>query len=83
MSNHSNSKEPACNADLGLIPGFGRSPGERNDNPLQYACLENFMDRAAWGVHRVAESDVTEQLTLSLFTVAYVQAHVKRLRKTH
>ena len=27
----SDSKEPACNArDLGLIPGLGRSPGERN-----------------------------------------------------
>ena len=33
-----------------------------------------------WG-HK--ESDTTEQLTLSLFTVAYVQAQVKRLRKTH
>ena len=65
MSNHSDSKGPACNAgNLGLIPGFGRFPGERNDNPLQYSCLENFMDRAAWGVHSVAESDVTEQLTL-------------------
>ena len=30
-------KESACNAeDLGLIPGSGRSPGERNGNPLQY-----------------------------------------------
>jgi len=27
----------ACNAgDPGLIPGSGRSPGERNGNPLQY-----------------------------------------------
>ena len=31
-------KESACNAgDLGLIPGLGRSPGEENDNPLQYS----------------------------------------------
>ena len=30
-----------CNAgDPGLIPGFGRSPGEGNDYPLQYSCLE-------------------------------------------
>ena len=28
-----------------LIPGLGRSPGEGNDNPLQYSCLENLMDR--------------------------------------
>ena len=30
--------------DLGLIPGLGRSPGERNGNPLQNSCLENAMD---------------------------------------
>ena len=30
--------------DLGLIPGWGRTPGERNGNPLQYSCLENPMD---------------------------------------
>ena len=41
-------KESACNAgDPGLIPGSGRSPGEGKGNPLQYACLENSMDRGA------------------------------------
>ena len=30
------------------IPGFGRSPGEGNGNPLQYSCLENSMDRGVW-----------------------------------
>ena len=52
-------KEPACNAgDMDLIPGLGRSPGEGNGNPLQYSCLENFMDRGAWQarVHGVAKS---------------------------
>ena len=52
-------KVSACNAgDLGSIPGSGRSPGEGNDNPLQYSCLENPMDRGAWWatVHRVAKS---------------------------
>ena len=34
--------------DLGSIPGLGRSPGERNGNPLQYYCLENPMDKGAW-----------------------------------
>ena len=40
------------------IPGLGRSPGDGNDNPLQYSCLENPMDRGAWRatVHRVAQS---------------------------
>ena len=33
---------------LGSIPGPGRSPAERNCNPLQYSCLENPMDRGAW-----------------------------------
>jgi len=38
-----------CNAgDLGLIPGFGRSPEEGNGSPLQYSCLENPMDGRAW-----------------------------------
>jgi len=37
---------------------LGRSPGGRNGNPLQYSCVENSMDRGAWGatVHRVAKS---------------------------
>ena len=38
----SDGEESACSAgDLGSIPGLGRSPGERNGNPLQYSCLEN------------------------------------------
>ena len=39
----------ACNVgDLGSIPGSGRSPGEGNGNPLQYACLENPMNGGTW-----------------------------------
>ena len=34
--------------DVGSVPGSGRSPGEGHDNSLQYACLENSMDRGAW-----------------------------------
>ena len=52
-------KESACNAgDPGSIPGSGRSPGERNDNPLQYSCLGNSTDRGAWRaiVHGVSKS---------------------------
>ena len=44
--------------DSGLIPGSGRSPGERHGNPLQYSCLENPLDIRAWwaAVHRVTQS---------------------------
>ena len=31
--------------DMGLIPGSGQFPAERNGNPLQYSCLENPVDR--------------------------------------
>ena len=41
----------------------GRSPGGRPGNPLQYSCLENPMDRGAWGGYSSwgpKESDTTE-----------------------
>ena len=33
--------------DAGLIPDLGRSPRGENGNPLQFSCLENYMDRGA------------------------------------
>ena len=63
-------KASACNVgDLGWIPGSGRSPGAGNGNPLQYSCLVNSMNRGAWWatLHEAAESDMIEQITLSLF----------------
>ena len=63
----SDRKASAYNAgDPGSIPGLGTS-GERNGNPLQYSCLENPMDGAAWStiVHGVAKS----QTRLSDFTL--------------
>ena len=59
-------RESACNAeDRDSIPLLGRSPGEGNGNPLQYSCLENPMDRGAWGatvygVARVRHNLVTK-----------------------
>ena len=59
-------KEPACQCqnrrDWGSIPGSGRSPGGRHDNPLQYSCLENPLTRnlagySPWGTK---QSDTTE-----------------------
>ena len=47
----SDGKESACQEeDPALIPGWGKSLGEGKGNPLQYSCLENFMDRGAWQV---------------------------------
>ena len=34
--------------DTGSIPGSGRYPREGNDNPFQYSCLGNPMNREAW-----------------------------------
>ena len=54
-------KNPPASAgdvrDVGSIPGWGRSPGEGNGNPLQYSCLENPMDREDWRatVHGVSK----------------------------
>ena len=39
--------------DAGLIPGWENSLGGGQDNPLQYSCLENSMDR---GTHGLAKS---------------------------
>ena len=46
--------------DAVSVPGSGRSPGGRHDNPLQCSCLENPIDREAWGaiVHRVAKRQI-------------------------
>ena len=55
----SGKKNPPASAGIvSLIPGLERSPGEGYGNPLQYACLQNPMDRGALRatVHGVAES---------------------------
>ena len=53
-------KNPPVNVgdarDANLIPGLRRSPGVGNDNPLQYSCLENSMDKGAMDNHGVAKS---------------------------
>ena len=58
--------------------GLGVSPGEGNGNPLQYPCLENSMDRGALPstVHRIAESDITEQLSMQACILIRRSGHV-------
>ena len=59
-------KNPPANAgdarDAGSIPGLGKSFGGGHGNPLQYSCLENPVDRAAWWatVHKVTGVNTTE-----------------------
>ena len=64
-------KKSACNVGyLGSIPGWGRSPGQRNGYPLQYSGLENSMDRGVWWATEESwghkELDTTEQLSTGL-----------------
>ena len=50
--------------DTGLIPGWGRSPGEGNGNPLQYSYMGNPVDGSAWQATvqgAAKESDTTER----------------------
>ena len=63
---------PANGGDPGSIPVSARSPGGGHDHPIQYSCLENYMDRRYWwaivhGVARVGHDLVMKQgMTLSL-----------------
>ena len=75
-------KASACNVgDLGSIPGLGRPPGEGNDNPLQYSCLENPMDGGAWWatVHGVAKS----RTRLNDFTFTFYFHALEKEMATH
>ena len=86
-------KIPPANAGdiegLGLIPGWGRSPGEGNGNPLQYSCLENSMDGETWWatVHGVAKSpmwvsDFTfTNIKILLLKVAIIKTIIQKTRK--
>ena len=68
-----------------MISGLERSPEEGNGYPLQYSCLENFVDRGAWQTtaYKVTELDTTEQLSLShrRELPAVVLSEGKRVRK--
>ena len=53
-------KESACNTgDPSLIPGLGRSTGDRNGYTPQYSDLENFIDCILHGSQRVGHDWVT------------------------
>ena len=68
---------PANVGDAGLIPGWRRSSGGGNSNPLQYSCLENPMDRAPQGatVHRVTKSQTQLSAQADMHTRFFQQSY--------
>ena len=77
-------KDSVCNSgdtgNTGLISGSGRSPGERNGNPLRYFYLDNPIDKRAWratvtGLQRVRHDQLT--LPLPLFASSHSKPHRK------
>ena len=55
-------KEVTCNAgnlgDPGSVPGLGRSPGEKDSNPLQYSCLETPWTEECGGLQSIGSQKV-------------------------
>ena len=73
--------------DAGLIPGSGRSPGEGNDNPLQYSCLENPHGQrslAGYSPQGGKESDTTEETShtpdFEVETINIFVLHTQKLK---
>ena len=67
--------------DAGIILSWKDSPREGTDNPLQYACLKNPMDRGAWwdAVHGVAKELDTHKTTTHthiIYTHAYACIYI-------
>ena len=61
---------PANAADLGSIPGLGRSPGEENSNLLQYSCLKNRMvGYSPWDHKRVGHNLATKTTVMVVGTL--------------
>ena len=72
--------------NMDSIPGPGRSPGGGHDNPLQYFCLENPLDRGAWWatVHRVAKSwTQLKPLSACVHARARTRTHTHTHARTH
>ena len=55
-------------------PESGRYPGGGHDNPLEYSCLENCMDRGDGQVtaHRVAKSDTNEATYTHVISMKFI-----------
>ena len=70
-------KESALNAgDLDLIPGLGRSPGEKKGYPFQYSGLENSV-----GLQRVGHDLVTFTFTFHFALTSFFNYLVVKNKK--
>ena len=75
----SDGKDSACNAgDSGLIPWFGRSPGEGNGYPLQYSRLENSMDSILHGAEKSWTwlSDFHKHYIQKYYLLSYILSYI-------
>ena len=72
----SDGKESAWNAgDPGLVPGLGRSPGERNGYPLQYSCLEYPWTEEPGGLQSMGSQIVRHDWVANTLVIAIVSKH--------
>ena len=67
--------------DLGSIPGLGRSPGEGHDNPLQYSCLKNPMDRGDWRATGYWVAKSQKWLTHNILSTVIILMSVNKVVK--
>ena len=59
-------------------PWVGKIPGIGNDNPPQFSCLENSMDRGAW---RPISYEVTKSQTSLSLSLSHTHTHTQVLKK--
>ena len=73
-------KNPPANAEDGRdacsVLGSGRSPGGANGTPLQYSCLEDFVDRGAWWT--TVQGAVKSRTQRSTYTHTHTQKKKKK-----
>ena len=84
-------KEPTCQCRRhkrgDSIPGWGKSPRGGHDNPLQYSCLDNLLDRGAWRatvhwVARVGHDWGTEHARLPQFYFSFFFFQVRLAQRS-
>ena len=68
--------------DACSIPDSERCPGEGNDNPLQYSCLANSMERGAWRakVQGIAKSQTQLSTAQHVLFIIVPSFQISRLK---